>query len=95
MVPQACPIGHFLQVSDMLGKGKLRAIATSIWICTTWSIWCLRNDVIFNQGQLNLDRFIISIKIKIWNWISCRDMVFQNCKVNSWLGDPRGILDKL
>lgn len=95
LIPHDCPITHFLQVSDMLGKKKLRVIASAIWICTAWSVWCLRNDVIFNQGQINLDRFLTSIKIKIWNWISCRDLVFQNIKVNSWLGDPRVILDKL
>lgn len=95
LVPHSSPIGHFLQVSDLFEKRKLRATAIAIWVCTSWSIWCLRNDLIFNQGQLNLDRFITSIKIRIWNWISCRDPGFKNFKINAWLGDPRCILDKL
>lgn len=39
-----------------------------LWFSTIWSIWLLRNEVIFKQGSLDLVKVINLIKMRAWFW---------------------------
>lgn len=65
MVLHSDSIIHFLQFSECLGKGKLCKITSTLWIITVWSIWNLRNDVLFNNATFNIDRVFVLIQIKL------------------------------
>lgn len=89
------PFIHFLQFSDCLGKGKFSKIASSLWIITVWSIWTARNDTVFNNVVFNLDRVFVSIQIKLWHLITCREASLSNFNLSTWLGVPWICLNSL
>lgn len=39
-----------------------------IWFAIIWTIWLIRNDVIFSQGKKDFDKSIELIKIRVWSW---------------------------
>ncbi|KAL8481726.1 hypothetical protein ACS0TY_028027 [Phlomoides rotata] len=65
MVLHESPSTHFLQFRDYLGKGDRAKVAATIWIGVTWSIWNLRNNVVFNGKMINVERDRKSIILKL------------------------------
>ncbi|KAL8467114.1 hypothetical protein ACS0TY_035988 [Phlomoides rotata] len=63
MVLHEIPEVHFLQFCECLGKGNRAKIAATIWIGVTWSIWNMRNNVVFDKKMVNLEREVTNIKI--------------------------------
>lgn len=54
-----------LSVGDIIQDGKLRSrlkCFKEVTIVTCWSIWLLRNNIIFNQGVVSLERWKILFK---------------------------------
>ncbi|KAL8513079.1 hypothetical protein ACS0TY_019311 [Phlomoides rotata] len=58
MVLHEKPMVHFLQFCECLEKDDRAKVAATIWIGTTWSIWNLRNNVIFNKTKYNIEKEI-------------------------------------
>lgn len=88
MVMHINPSIHFLQFSEALGRKKLRKVAFFIWVGSVWSLWNLRNDVLFNNGSVAIDKVISILKIRLWHWICCREISMNSLNISSWLGDP-------
>ncbi|KAL8506366.1 hypothetical protein ACS0TY_017299 [Phlomoides rotata] len=67
MVLHIDPRINLLQHSLILGRGKNERLASTIWICTSWAIWNGRNNVIFREKNLQIERMICEIKARSWN----------------------------
>ncbi|KAL8541411.1 hypothetical protein ACS0TY_002612 [Phlomoides rotata] len=65
MVFHINPSSHFLLFENCLGRGEKAKVAASIWIGIEWSIWNLRNEVIFNKIAINVEREMNKIKINV------------------------------
>lgn len=48
-----------------------------LWFATVWSLWLHRNEVIFNNGNLDFEKVIDSIKVSVWTW--CDSYVKKGC----------------
>jgi hypothetical protein len=82
---------HFLMFGDMvrLKKGGGR-VSRLIWLATTWSIWKLRNDVIFNGVTPDASNLVNNIKTISWLWFSGRFGRKANLTFLNWCIDPLG-----
>jgi hypothetical protein len=82
---------HFLKFGDLvrLKKGSGR-VSRLIWLATTWSIWKLRNDVIFNGVNPDAFNLVNNIKTISWLWFSGRFGRKANVSFLNWCIDPMG-----
>ncbi|KAL8552289.1 hypothetical protein ACS0TY_001111 [Phlomoides rotata] len=55
------PSTHFLTFAECLGRGERIKVATTLWTGIVWSIWNLRNEVIFKKVAINVDKEICKI----------------------------------
>ncbi|KAL8505247.1 hypothetical protein ACS0TY_016465 [Phlomoides rotata] len=60
---------HLLHFTSLVEEDNKEKLGTTIWIGIVWSIWNLRNDIIFNGISLNLDRAVENLKIQLWFWV--------------------------
>lgn len=93
---------HILQFTECLAKPT-----ATIWIEIIWSIWYLRNYVVYNNTSYNLDRVSSDIKIKklklgyqvkkvsFWNLTS--SFCWERECVCWWIGKTRleGVCNKI
>lgn len=42
-------------------------IATAIWIGIVWKIWSIRNEVVFKNAPIDLEREISVLKATVWH----------------------------
>jgi hypothetical protein len=84
---------HFLLFGDLvrLKKGSGR-VSRLIWLATTWYIWKLRNDVIFNGVIPDASNLVNNIKTISWLWFSGRFGRKANVSFLNWCIDPLGCL---
>jgi hypothetical protein len=82
---------HFLKFGDLvrLKKGSGR-VSRLIWLATTWSIWKLRNNVIFNGVNPDAFNLVNNIKTISWLWFSGRFGRKANVSFLNWCIDPMG-----
>ncbi|KAL8501243.1 hypothetical protein ACS0TY_020699 [Phlomoides rotata] len=79
---------HCLQHAFLLpGDGK-GSSGLSLWIGVIWNLWNFCNDIVFNNGILNIDRVIGNVKISLWTWMKAKGLIDFDCNFSSWLGDP-------
>ncbi|KAL8472479.1 hypothetical protein ACS0TY_029623 [Phlomoides rotata] len=86
------PTSHFSMFENCMGRGKKVKVAACIWIGIVWSIWNLRNEVIFNRAEINVERESIKIKINVWNWISSHDLSLAEYTIGLWFQSPNECL---
>nr|KYP66064.1 Putative ribonuclease H protein At1g65750 family [Cajanus cajan] len=66
---------------------KQGRIFTTIWISVIWSLWLLRNRIIFNDGVLDIMEIVEAIKYRSWKWLSV-DLKRDQLLYVNWLMDP-------
>jgi hypothetical protein len=70
---------HFLMFGNLVRTKKGgRRVSRLIWLVAMWSIWKMRNDVIFKGVTPDATTIINEIKSISWLWFSCR----FGCKAN-------------
>jgi hypothetical protein len=47
---------------------KIRWGFCLIWLATIWVIWKRRNEVIFNNGVVEMEELVENIKVLAWYW---------------------------
>ncbi|KAL8479392.1 hypothetical protein ACS0TY_026317 [Phlomoides rotata] len=89
MVPRSDSRINLLQHREILGRGKMKRIASTIWICTAWTIWNCRNKVIFSEESPNINKMIGHIKARTWNWVIAKSKGMQGTNFTDWSNDIR------
>lgn len=87
-VPHGDGVSHFLQHAGLLEEKKFVEVWRTCWFGVVWSIWLMRNKLIFENKLTDLNQVCDLIKIRTWFWCSV------NCKGVSgfcyqWFLDPR------
>ncbi|KAL8536827.1 hypothetical protein ACS0TY_012122 [Phlomoides rotata] len=85
------PKRSLLQHSELFGS-KNKDIATTIWVGVVWTIWNLRNDVIFNNAQKNIRKIVEEVKGRLWSWISTKRKNGKKFSFMQWIDNPRILL---
>jgi len=70
---------------------KLRRGFCLIRLASIWVIWKQRNEIIFNNGMVDIDIFIEKIKILAWYW-SMSELKIASCLYYEWYWNPRECL---
>lgn len=56
-----------------LGRNKLQcSIEVGVWMSVCWSIWLLRNSIIFREGVSDDDLILDLIQTRSWHWIKAK-----------------------
>jgi hypothetical protein len=79
---------HFIRFGKLFqhqNKGRLKHL---IWLTTTWCIWNLRNQVIFNRASPDATTLFDDIQFYSWLWFS-RRLTPDSCIIfSTWSRDP-------
>ncbi|KAL8515050.1 hypothetical protein ACS0TY_013944 [Phlomoides rotata] len=88
MALHIAPSSHFLLFENCLGRGNKAKVATSMWIGIVWSIWTLRNEVIFNKAVINVEKALNKIKINVWYWMVAKEAKISEYSISTWFENP-------
>ena len=78
---------HFSQFEALMsGTKKLRKVLVLVWIAVVSILWWNRNNVIFNSGNVEVEK-ADSIQFKVWLWLQSRE---KNCMFSfyEWMQNP-------
>ncbi|GAU20845.1 hypothetical protein TSUD_120370 [Trifolium subterraneum] len=84
------PPNPFLLFDYFIGaarNNKLRIGFLLIWHATVWSLWRLRNEVIFSNGAKEIETVVDAIKLQSWKWGVSRHQI-PICLFYEWCWDP-------
>ena len=65
-----------------------------IWHTVVWVIWSVRNNVIFNNGVIDVGEEVEDIKRLSWRWSLSR-LNIQPCLFYEWHWNPQWCLEML
>lgn len=65
-----------------------------IWQTSLWVIWKARNNIIFNNGVLDMEAAIDEIKMLSWKWSIARLRMYP-CLYYEWRWDPKWCMANL
>ncbi|MCI03154.1 pentatricopeptide repeat-containing protein, partial [Trifolium medium] len=72
-------VNHLQQFEGLIGNGRVFADRVSvIWFAGIWCIWKARNDKVFKNKEISVDKMVESVKNLSWNWLSMRLLVYQS-----------------
>ena len=80
-------IQHFLQHKCVWMRVTNVVAWWAVWCAISWSIWTHRNNVLFRQGNIDMDSVIGVIKFKSWLWYSNQMGTFRS-SYYEWLSQP-------
>lgn len=66
------PIINFLNCNEIFGRG-VKVFAASFWIGVVWTIWKLRNDLIFNEDAPVYSRIVEELKSEMLVLVTYKD----------------------
>jgi hypothetical protein len=66
-----------------------------IWLASIWVIWKRMNEVIFNNGVVEIEDLVENIKVLAWYWSICK-LKIATCLYYKWCWNPRIVyLDRI
>ncbi|XP_058782239.1 uncharacterized protein LOC131656564 [Vicia villosa] len=71
----------------ILSKRKRRVVSV-IWFVSVWSIWLMRNDIIFNNVSPSFVDCMSAIVFRSWNWLSSFCKIIDCCNFYTWNSFP-------
>ncbi|XP_058732933.1 uncharacterized protein LOC131604515 [Vicia villosa] len=79
---------HLLKcVEAQLGKIERRRVC-DIWMTTCWCVWRKRNDIVFNNAELDIDELFFMILRASWWWLSMEAKDRLVCSFYEWYKNP-------
>ncbi|CAJ2677955.1 unnamed protein product [Trifolium pratense] len=90
---QSLPTGlegwnHFLSFGSLVKSRKGNRIRHLIWLATTWCLWKLRNNVVFNGDLPDASKLVDDIKTFSWFWFKGRFGRKSSFSFSEWCLDP-------
>ncbi|CAJ2672610.1 uncharacterized protein LOC123895689 [Trifolium pratense] len=84
----AAGIDHFMAFGELFNVKDKWRIRHLVWLATTWNLWKVRNNVIFNGGIMDESALLEEIKLTSWLWFSRRFGRKACIHFSSWCLDP-------
>jgi hypothetical protein len=85
-------IHHFSSFGILFRNPKCGRSKHLIWLTTTWCVWKLRNQVVFNGVVPSLSSLMEDIKTFSWLWFNGRIASNSCISFFDWCQDPMSIL---
>lgn len=74
---------HYAHHGSLLIGKRPRKSKYILWHVVTWSIWLLRNMIIFSGGTANFNELLYCIKLWPWNWFLAKSEGVK-CSFSDW-----------
>lgn len=87
VLPRDC-WSHFLQHAHGCWNPNQQRVWWSIWCAMVWTIWVLRNNLVFRNLEPDWSNVLDLVKWKAWVWISAKVKEFC-CSHFEWVMNPR------
>lgn len=71
------PEVHLLQFAFIGGSRRQKLGEITIWLAIIWTMWGLRNRVIFKGGEVDTAQMLEQIQLKSWQWLTARLVDFS------------------
>ncbi|KAK7269299.1 hypothetical protein RIF29_22022 [Crotalaria pallida] len=71
VLPTSCK-DHFVQHCSMWNYKKCRKIWRLLWGTTVWSLWLLRNEIVFSNACVDYIHLLDLIQVRSWRWVSAK-----------------------
>jgi hypothetical protein len=84
------PPNLFLLFDCLLGAApnkKIRYGCSVIWHATVWMLWRSRNEILFANGEIDVEKVVENIKLLSWRWGLSRRKI-PVCLYYEWCWDP-------
>lgn len=78
---------HLLQHYFVGFNAKQNELFKIIWFAETWSLWLIRNQIIFRGGMAKEDVVLEGAIIRAWHWATGRMKGFQ-FSIYEWISQP-------
>lgn len=79
------PSAHLLHFIWPGYNNSLRGGLLVIWLLVVWSLWLMRNKVIFNNGELAKEHVLDLVQVRSWQWLKSKIVGFH---LFEWKGMP-------
>ncbi|XP_058775310.1 uncharacterized protein LOC131649567 [Vicia villosa] len=79
---------HFNLCIDLLGGNMARSRIGAIWITVCWSIWRIRNEVVFNNAEVDIEELFGMILWSSWWWLAIKSRDRILCSFYEWFHNP-------
>jgi hypothetical protein len=79
---------HFIHFGDIIKDKVHKRCRHIIWLATTWSLWCMRNNILFQGGSVNLSLLLNQIKFMSWFWFTGRVCNNVDLEFSAWCNNP-------
>jgi hypothetical protein len=82
---------HWKWWNELSGNKKIRKGYRIIWHAAIWTIWRVRNDLIFNNSTCGIEEVVKAIKVLAWRWVLNR-LNLPACMFYEWTWNPQDCL---
>jgi len=72
---------------------RIRQGLSIIWHATIWGIWRVRNNIIFNNEELDVEAMVEDIKVLSWRWV-LNSLKIPTCLYYEWSWNPNDCLSR-
>ncbi|XP_058732731.1 uncharacterized protein LOC131604302 [Vicia villosa] len=74
-------------IQEKVKNVKSRKKINSIWIATAWSLWIMRNAMIFDKVAYSFDKVFYNIMFLSWSWLDSSNSLLS-CSFYDWYKLP-------
>ncbi|CAJ2634610.1 unnamed protein product [Trifolium pratense] len=79
---------HLIQFGVLITGSNNERFRHIIWLATTWSIWRMRNNIIFRGDFVNVSSLVDQIIYIAWFWFIGRSRNIDNVAFIDWCNNP-------
>lgn len=80
-------VDHYLHHSYLIRGKSFRKSRYVIWHAVTWSLWLMRNSMIFSIALADFTEILHKIKLCSWNWFIAK-IHGVHCSFSNWCINP-------
>ncbi|XP_058749655.1 uncharacterized protein LOC131622635 [Vicia villosa] len=85
----------FMLVQEKVKKGNDREKLNFIWISLIWSVWLMRNSIIFEHVQFNFEVVVYNVLFFSWSWLARLSEAFSFSSYYDWYKLPMSCFEYL
>ncbi|XP_058768555.1 uncharacterized protein LOC131642295 [Vicia villosa] len=70
---------NFFHHWNKLSKLKTRITVAIVWLATMWSLWLVRNEIVFSNSEFSFNEIMTVIVSRSWYWMSAYVTISTGC----------------